>query len=77
MDVLQKTDLQLVGFQKWGHYDPATDSVRFDPEPAPGNEDMVNYAVAQTLLNSGNVYALPREQFPNQGEIAAILRYAI
>jgi hypothetical protein len=66
-----------LGFQKWGHYDPAADSVRFDSEPTPENEDMVNYAVVQTLLNSGNVYALPREQFPNHGEVAAILRYVI
>ncbi len=72
-----ETLLVPLGFQKWGHYDPAIDAVRFDPEPTPENEDMVNYAVVQTLLNSGNVYALPREQFPDHGEVAAILRYAI
>jgi hypothetical protein len=66
-----------LGFQKWGHYDPGTDSVRFDPRPTPDNEDMVNYAVVQTLLNSGNVYSLPKEQFPRHAEVAAILRYAI
>ncbi len=66
-----------LGFERWGHYDPTTDSVRFDPELTPENEDMVNYAVTQTLLNSGNVYAVPKEQFPNHGEVAAILRYVI
>ena len=66
-----------LGLQKWGRYDPSTDSVHFDPEPTPENEDMVNFAVVQTLLNSGNVYAVPMDQFPEHGEVAAILRYAI
>src|SRR5690349_20716351 len=72
-----ETLIVLLGFQKWGHYDPAADSVRFDSEPTPENEDMANYAVIQTLLNSGNVYVFPREQFPNHAEVATILRYAI
>lgn len=66
-----------LGVQKWGHYDPASDSVRFDEEPSPDNEDMINYAAAQTILNSGNVYAVPADQLPGGGDIAAILRYAI
>ena len=66
-----------LGVQKWGRYDPATDSVHFDSEPTPENEDMVNYAAVQTILNSGNVYALPKDQFPAQGDVAAILRYTI
>lgn len=66
-----------LGVQKWGQYDPATDSVRFDDEPSPENEDMINYAAAQTILNSGNVYAVPADQLPGGGDVAAILRYAI
>lgn len=66
-----------LGIRKWGRYDPATDSVHFDPEPTSGNEDMINYAVAETILNSGNVYTVPAEQLPGGGDVAAILRYAI
>lgn len=66
-----------LGVQKWGHYDPASDSVRFDEEPSPDNEDMINYVAAQTILNSGNVYAVPADQLPGDGDIAAILRYVI
>lgn len=66
-----------LGVQKWGRYDPATDSVRFDEGPSPDNEDMINYAAAQTVLNSGNVYAVSADQLPGNGEVAAILRYAI
>src|SRR6266498_25054 len=66
-----------LGVQKWGRYDPATDSVHFDSESTPENEDMVNYAAVQTILNSGNVYAVPKDRFPNHGDVAVILRYAI
>lgn len=66
-----------LGVQKWGHYDPATDSVHFEAAPTPENEDMINYAAAQTILNSGNVYAVPANEVPGGGEVAAILRYAI
>lgn len=66
-----------LGVQKWGRYDPATDSVHFDEEPTPENEDMINYAAAQTILNSGSVYAVPADQLPGGEDVAAILRYAI
>jgi Bacterial archaeo-eukaryotic release factor family 7 len=66
-----------LGVQKWGRYDPAADSVIFDTEPTPENEDMLNFAAVQTILNSGNVYAVPMEQFPKKGDVAAIFRYAI
>jgi hypothetical protein len=72
-----ETLLVPLGKQRWGHYDPATDSVRFDPESTPENEDMINYAAVQTILSSGNVYALPADNFPGGGDIAAILRYVI
>lgn len=66
-----------LGIRKWGRYDPATDSVHFDPEPTSENADMINYAVAETILNSGNVYTVPAEQLPGGGDVAAILRFAI
>jgi hypothetical protein len=72
-----ETLLVPLGVQRWGKYDPATDSVKFDEEPTPENEDMINYTAVQTILSSGNVYALPRDQFPTERDIAAILRYVI
>jgi hypothetical protein len=71
-----ETLIVQLGEHKWGTYDPETDSVRFDPEPTPENNDLLNFAAVQTLLNSGNVYAVPRDKFPNDGEAAAIFRYA-
>ena len=66
-----------LGMLRWGRYDPEADSVRVDPEPTPWNDDLSNFAAIQTLLNSGNVYAVPQDQLPNREEIAAIYRYAI
>jgi hypothetical protein len=66
-----------LGVQKQGRYDPETDSVRVESEATPENDDLLNFAAVQTLLNSGNVYAVPADQFPNSGDIAAIFRYAM
>ena len=66
-----------LGKQRWGRYEPETDSVRLDAEPTPWNDDLLNFAATQTLLNSGNVYAVPQDQFPKHAEVAAIYRYAI
>jgi hypothetical protein len=63
--------------QKWGRYDPQNNKVILKEEPGPENEDLFDLAAAQTLLNSGQVFAVPPEQLPGGGEIAAILRYAV
>ncbi len=65
-----------LGVQKWGYYDPASDSVAFDEQSTPENEDMINYAAAETILNSGIVYAVSADELPGEGDVAAILRYA-
>lgn len=63
--------------QKWGRYDAQKDKVILENEPGPNSEDLLDYAAAQTLLNSGQVFAVPPEQVPGGGEIAAILRYTV
>jgi hypothetical protein len=65
-----------LGVQKWGRYDSENNRVILDSEPGRENEDLLDYAAAETILNSGQVYAVPREQVPGKGELAAILRYA-
>lgn len=66
-----------LGAQKWGRYDAQNNKVLLKKEPAPENEDLFDFAAAQTLLNSGQVFAVPPEQMPGGGELAAILRYAV
>jgi hypothetical protein len=63
--------------QKWGRYDAENNRVILASEPGPDHEDLLDLAVAETILNSGQVFAVPREQMPGDGELAAILRYAV
>ncbi|MGZ9235639.1 MAG: baeRF3 domain-containing protein, partial [Anaerolineales bacterium] len=62
-----------LGSQKWGRYDTEKNKVLLAKEQGPENEDLFDFAASQTILNSGQVYAVPPEQMPGKEEIAAIL----
>lgn len=66
-----------LGVQIWGRYDEANNKVILDSQPGPENEDLLDFAATETILNSGQVFAVPREQMPGDGDLAAILRYAV
>ena len=66
-----------LGVQKWGRYDAQNHKVHLAQEPGEEDEDLLDFAAAQTILNSGQVFAVPQEQMPGGGEIAAILRYTL
>jgi hypothetical protein len=66
-----------LGSQKWGRYDAEKNKVYLAKEAGPENEDLFDYAASQTILNSGQVFAVPPEQMPGHEEIAAILRYTM
>lgn len=66
-----------LGIQVWGRYDEANNKVILDSPPSPENEDLLDFAAAETILNSGQVFAVPREQMPDNGDLAAILRYPL
>ncbi len=66
-----------LGVQIWGRYDEANNKVILDSRPNPENEDLLDFAAAETILNSGQVFAVPREQMPGGGNLAAVLRYAV
>jgi hypothetical protein len=61
--------------QVWGRYDPATDSVNLHDDRAPSDGDLLDQAALLTLENSGTVYAVPSEQIPGGGVLAAVFRY--
>ena len=63
--------------QKWGRYDEKKLKVIVKSDRKPQDEDLFDFAASQTLLNSGQVFAVSPEQIPGGGEIAAILRYAV
>jgi hypothetical protein len=66
-----------LGIQKWGRYDPENNEVLQELEPTPENEDLLDVAAIHTILNSGQVYAVQPEELPGDGDLAAILRYAV
>ncbi len=60
---------------KWGRYDAENNEVILGHKAGTEDEDLLDLAAADTILNSGQVFAVPPEQMPGDGEIAAILRY--
>lgn len=64
-----------VGVQKWGTFNPDTSQIQVHPDAEVGDEDLLNAAAIQTLLNGGTVYAVPPEKVPDEAPLAAIFRY--
>jgi Bacterial archaeo-eukaryotic release factor family 6 len=67
--------LVAVGQQQWGLFDPTSETVYLHPEKETGDEDLLDFVAAHTLLNGGTVYALPFEEIPYSTAVAAIYRY--
>ncbi|QLE48944.1 hypothetical protein FD724_13000 [Nostoc sp. C057] len=67
--------LVAVGQQQWGLFDPTSETVYLHPEKEAGDEDLLDFVAAHTLLNGGTVYAAPFEQIPYSTPVVAIYRY--
>ena len=67
--------LVAVGQQQWGLFDPSSETVYLHPEKETGDEDLLDFVAAHTLLNGGTVYAVPFEEIPYSTAVAAIYRY--
>ena len=63
--------------QFWGRFEPDRNQVVIDQEPNLENKDLLDYAAMQTILNSGQVFAVQPDELPGSGDLAAILRYSI
>lgn len=64
-----------VGVQVWGRFDSQEDKVYAHESPEPGDQDLLDLLAIQTLIKGGAVYAVPPEEVPDQGLLAAIFRY--
>ncbi|MEA5571427.1 hypothetical protein [Calothrix sp. UHCC 0171] len=64
-----------VGEQKWGVFEPDTNSIHVHSEQQAGDEDLMDLAALHTLLNGGKVFAVAPEKVPGNAPLAAILRY--
>jgi hypothetical protein len=63
--------------QRWGRYDAEKNKVILESEAGTETEDLLDFASAETILNSGQVFAVPRDQLPGNGDLAAILRFSM
>ncbi|MBN2501757.1 MAG: hypothetical protein JXB38_13330 [Anaerolineales bacterium] len=61
--------------QKWGCFDPDTNSLEIESEASIENDELLDFAAAHTLMNNGKVFALESDQVPGDTGTAAILRY--
>jgi hypothetical protein len=64
-----------VGVQVWGSVDLSTKAVKVHQDPQPGDQDLLDLAAIQTILNGGTVYASEPEQVPDGAPLAAVFRY--
>lgn len=64
-----------VGIQKWGNFDSQANELEIHSENEPGDEDLLNAAAIQTVLNGGTVYALEPQEIPEHAPLAAVFRY--
>ena len=61
--------------QQWGTFDPGTDEIHLHKKEKTGDEDLLEFAAIQTLLNGGTVYMVGAEKMPESGPLAAVFRY--
>jgi hypothetical protein len=61
--------------QLWGRFNQQTGEVTLEPDSMPDNDDLLDMAAIQTLLNGGAVYAVPAAEMPEGQSLAAIFRY--
>ena len=64
-----------LGIQRWGVFEAAENAVSVHEVMAVGDEDLLDAAAVQTLTHGGMVYALSREDMPDNALVAAVFRY--
>jgi hypothetical protein len=61
--------------QQWGTFDPGTDEIHLHKKEKTGDEDLLEFAAIQTLLNGGTVYVVDPEKMPDTESLAVVFRY--
>jgi hypothetical protein len=61
----------------WGRFDETKNKLEIHNEYKEGDDDLLNEAAIHTFINGGEVYALSKEEMPDQfSKVAAVLRYS-
>jgi hypothetical protein len=61
--------------EQWGTFNPATRALHVHLPPRFNDDDLLDIAATQTLLHGGSVYVVERTDMPDEGPLAAVLRY--
>jgi hypothetical protein len=64
-----------LGRQCWGAFSPKNGEIVIHPNKEHGDEDLLNCASIQTILNGGFVYAVDKDEVPSGSPAAALFRY--
>jgi hypothetical protein len=64
-----------LGKRSWGIFDEEVDAVVVHGSREPGDEDLLDRAALETMLNGGTVYAVKQETMPADLPVAAVFRY--
>jgi hypothetical protein len=70
-----KTLFVAVGIQEWGSVDPPGTKIVRGEQCRIQDQDLLNTAAVDSFLSGGVVYAVPPEEVPGRGPIAAVFRY--
>jgi hypothetical protein len=65
------------GQRAWGAVDEATGTVTPHDQAEAGKDDLLDYAVCQSLLHGAKVFSVEADDVPHRGTAAAIFRYSL
>ena len=71
----QQGDLGHDRQEQFGAVDANTNKAATCSHTCIGSEDLVNFAIEETLLHDGTVYAAEPREMPSASAMAAIFRY--
>lgn len=66
-----------VGVQRWGRFVKDENRIVREDGPGPENEDLLDLAARQTILNSGRVFVVRPDELSGGSDLGAILRFEI
>ncbi len=70
-----ETILVPMDADRWGVADPASGTVEIHEQARPGDVDLLDLAMVETLRHRGSAYPLDPAELPDEGRPAAVLRY--
>lgn len=64
-----------VDAEVWGRYEEETEEVFIHEARLPDSEDILDICVVESYFRGGTVYALSRNEMPEEGPVAAVFRF--